>query len=270
MFRKPPSVVITRCVAAVVAVAVIAVAAVAPGPAASAGGSVTPPPGPKAALSSHPPAVGVNANGRLEVFAVGADDALWHIWQFAANGDWSGWDRLGGDLRGAPAVGVNANGRLEVFAVGADDALWHIWQFAANGDWSGWDRLGNGREDGLFSDSTLRAARNADGRLEVFGLEGTAPSSRSSRGQMNVLNDKWSVAPLVGGTAGDHGGSGFEWAARGVKDEMLGRGVISPSGTGLLLTHASQDSPNGWWGSWVSIGSPLEDSRRSFATSTPR
>jgi hypothetical protein len=223
MFRKPPSVVVTRCAAAVVAVAVIAVVAVAPGPAASAGGSVTPPPGPKAALSSHP-----------------------------------------------PAVGVNANGRLEVFAVGADDALWHIWQFAANGDWSGWDRLGNGREDGLFSDSTLRAARNADGRLEVFGLEGTAPSSRSSRGQMNVLNDKWSVAPLVGGTAGDHGGSGFEWAARGVKDEMLGRGVISPSGTGLLLTHASQDSPNGWWGSWVSIGSPLEDSRRSFATSTPR
>ena len=32
-----------------------------------------------------------NLDGRLEVFARGTDDALWHIWQFAPNNGWSAW-----------------------------------------------------------------------------------------------------------------------------------------------------------------------------------
>ena len=32
----------------------------------------------------------------LEVFARGADKALWHIWQLAPNGTWSGWRSAGG------------------------------------------------------------------------------------------------------------------------------------------------------------------------------
>jgi len=32
-----------------------------------------------------------NQDGRLELFARGADKALWHIWQVAPNGGWSGW-----------------------------------------------------------------------------------------------------------------------------------------------------------------------------------
>lgn len=31
-----------------------------------------------------------SANGRLEVFTVGGDGALWHIWQTAPNQGWSG------------------------------------------------------------------------------------------------------------------------------------------------------------------------------------
>jgi len=44
------------------------------------------------------PVVGRNADGRLEVFAIGPDNALWHIWQTAANSGWSQWSSLGGAL----------------------------------------------------------------------------------------------------------------------------------------------------------------------------
>ena len=82
-----------------------------------------------------------NADGRLEVFARGADKALWHIWQTAPNDGWSGWSSLGGWIDQLDADQDN-DGRLEVFARGADEALWHIWQTAPNGNWSGWSSLG--------------------------------------------------------------------------------------------------------------------------------
>ncbi|SCZ61347.1 hypothetical protein SAMN02982990_01699, partial [Photorhabdus luminescens] len=95
------------------------------------------------------PAVYANADGRLEVFARGADNihnALWHIWQTAPNSGWSDWQYLGNVLTSDPAVYANADGRLEVFARGSDKALWHIWQKVASGSWSsswsGWTSLG--------------------------------------------------------------------------------------------------------------------------------
>ena len=42
--------------------------------------------------------VAQNADGRLEVFARGTDNALWHKWQTAPNSGWSGWGTLGGVL----------------------------------------------------------------------------------------------------------------------------------------------------------------------------
>ena len=83
-----------------------------------------------------------NGDGRLEVFARGDDNALWHIWQIAPNNGWSGWASLGGNFPGQPAVWMNADGRLEVFVRGDDNALWHIWQTAPNNGWSGWTSLG--------------------------------------------------------------------------------------------------------------------------------
>jgi hypothetical protein len=35
-----------------------------------------------------------NAEGRLEIFARGADNAIWHIWQTRPNSGWSGWSRI--------------------------------------------------------------------------------------------------------------------------------------------------------------------------------
>src|SRR5258708_23703237 len=92
------------------------------------------------------PAVGHNADGRLEVFArVGlmSTGELWHIWQTAPNG-WSTWSNLGGEV-GAHvlAVGQNQDGRQEVFAISSVGTLRHIWQTMPNGGWGGWRDLGS-------------------------------------------------------------------------------------------------------------------------------
>lgn len=77
---------------------------------------------------SSDPVVASNADGRLEAFARGSDNAVCHIWQTAPNGNWSGWAGLGGVLTSNIAVGSNADGRLEAFGRGTDNALYHIWQ----------------------------------------------------------------------------------------------------------------------------------------------
>jgi hypothetical protein len=82
-----------------------------------------------------------NADGRLEVFVIGSDHALWHMWQTAPGNGWSGWASLGGWIDRL-TTGQNADGRLEVFARGADQALWHMWQTAPSNGWSGWASLG--------------------------------------------------------------------------------------------------------------------------------
>ena len=63
--------------------------------------------------------VAQNNDGRMEVFARGADQSLWHKWQTTPNSGWSGWESLGGWVD-MISVGHNADGRLEVFARGAD------------------------------------------------------------------------------------------------------------------------------------------------------
>ena len=91
------------------------------------------------------PFVRKNDDGRLEVFTVGTDGALWHIWQVAPNGTWSEWASLGNpptaNVQSAPSVRKNKDGRLEAFGICSDGALWHIWQISPGGVWGSWDSL---------------------------------------------------------------------------------------------------------------------------------
>ena len=96
-------------------------------------------------------AVGSNADGRLELFALDTSAGLaWHNWQNSPSGsqDWHGWERLFDAAGlGRIAVGSNADGRLELFALDTSAGLiWHVWQNNPSGsqDWSGWERLGGG------------------------------------------------------------------------------------------------------------------------------
>lgn len=47
-----------------------------------------------------------NSDGRLEVFGVDTDRAVWHKWQTVPHaGPWSGWNSLGGFLIDDTAIG---------------------------------------------------------------------------------------------------------------------------------------------------------------------
>lgn len=88
------------------------------------------------------PSVVANADGRLEIFARGADAAVWHNWQLSSGGAWAGWNSLGGVIVGAPAAAINADGRLEVFVLGGGNTIWHGFQTSPGNGWSGWMSLG--------------------------------------------------------------------------------------------------------------------------------
>jgi hypothetical protein len=189
------------------------------------------------------PAVASNADGRLEVFFRGSDNALWHIWQTGGlNPPWSGGERLGTlALSGNPAVARNRDGRLEVFVRGPDNALWHIWQTGGtNPAWSGWESLGGA----ILGDPAV--AVNADGRMEVF-----------VRGTDRAVYHRWQTRP-----------SGGPWGGYGLLGGiLLDDPVVVPNADGRLevfgcgadqaLWHTWQASPSsGPWIGWLSLGAP--------------
>lgn len=184
-------------------------------------------------------AVGKNQDGRLEVFARGAEDfALWHIWEFSPGGNWSVWSSLGGKIDRL-AVESNQDGRFEVFARNiADQALWHIWQTSPNNGWSAWWSLG-GQID------LLAVEPNQDGRLEVF-----------ARGTDMALWHIWQLTP---------GGSWSGWWSLGGQIDLLsvtanqdGRIEVFARGTDKALWHIWQTAPNNGWSGWSSLGGVID------------
>ena len=171
--------------------------------------------------------------GRLEVFARGGDQALWHKWQTAPNNGWGGWESLGGwiDLL---SIGQNADGRLEAFVRGGDRAVWHKWQVTPGGAWSGWASRGGWID-------ILTVGRNEDGRLEVF-----------ARGADAAVWHQWQTAP-------NNGWSG--WASLGgwidrltIGNNADGRLEIFARGADGAVWHKWQTAPNNGWSGWASLG----------------
>ena len=121
--------------------------------------------------------IGSNEDRRQELFAMGADDALWHVWQTTINGGWSDWqslDRPQDRALSEPTVQRNADGHLEVFAPG-NGAFCNRWQETWRDGpdkvvWrrQGWNEKPKPRpEVGL---TWLEAALNFQDRLETLAL----------------------------------------------------------------------------------------------------
>jgi hypothetical protein len=77
--------------------------------------------------------VGGPLDRKLEVLALGEDDALWHAWQIDQPPNWSHWESLGSPsakIRTADhlTIGSNRDGRLEVLAMGQDGNVWQTSQ----------------------------------------------------------------------------------------------------------------------------------------------
>lgn len=125
--------------------------------------------------------VGLNRDGRLEVFVMGEDAALWHVWQVAPNVGWSAWESLGKprdrdfpepkdrDIS-EPVVRENADGHLEVFAIG-DGAFCNRWQEAPNSTiWrhQGWNA--KPAPSSAVQLVSIEAALNFENRIEALGF----------------------------------------------------------------------------------------------------
>ncbi|MFE1664459.1 hypothetical protein [Microbacterium sp. P02] len=169
-------------------------------------------------------------SGRLDVFAAGTDNAMWHKW---FDGGWHEWESLGGIITSDPAATSWASGRLDVFARGTDNALWHKW---FDGGWHDWESLGGGLSSGPA------AASWGSGRLDVF-----------VRGTDNALWHKWfdgrwhDWESLGGGLTSDPAVA--SWGS--------GRLDVFVRGTDNALWHKWFD---GRWHDWESLGGGLSAS----------
>lgn len=171
------------------------------------------------------------APGRLDVFARGGDNTLWH--RYFENG-WSDWESLGGFLTSDPSAVSWGNGRIDVFARGGDNALYHKW--FENG-WSDWESLAGS----LIFGPDVCSAR--PGHLDVF-----------VRGEDNALwhryidENGWSEWESLGGfltsdpTAVSWGNNRIDVFARGGDN---------------ALWHKWLD---GAWSDWESLGGSLSSS----------
>lgn len=88
--------------------------------------------------------VGMNQDGRLEVFVIGTDHAVWHRWQSAAGrGPWSGWFSMGGYAISGPSVFSRFNGSnvIGLHVTGSDHGIWNRHQAAPNCCWTPWNEV---------------------------------------------------------------------------------------------------------------------------------
>jgi hypothetical protein len=202
------------------------------------------------------PAVAASADGRLEVFTVAADGALWHIWETTLNGTWSNWMSHGQPqgslgLNGTPVIAANSEGRLELLLTGNDSQLWHIWQTAPSQGWSP-DWLSHGEPPGGFFSSSAMAA-SVDGRLELF-----ATGADQQLWHINQLtpSGSWSGwythGRPVDSTTAPVGAGGTPTVALNSANRL----ELFLAGTNNELWHIWQTTPGGPWSSWYSHGKP--------------
>ena len=182
-------------------------------------------------------------SGRVDLFARGGDNALWHLASLDGGVTWGGWETLGGILTSGPTSASWAEGRIDIFVEGADSALWHMPY--ANG-WLGWRTLGGG----LSSDPEV--ASWAANRLDVFvrGLDGAL-------WHIDWFATGWSGFESLGG--GISGGAGAASTSAGTVD------VFARGNDGALWTRSWTGTA---WVSWFSLGGGMAPDPDAAATSS--
>ncbi len=182
---------------------------------------------------ASPCTVGRNQDGRLEVFARGYNNQIYHNYQ-NPDRSWSGWTSLGGDIRDIPVVAMNSDGRLEVFARGADNSVVHCWQTAPNSGWSQVYSMG-GNITGVPVLGTL-----PDGRLEMF--------VRWSNG---AVYHAWQTPPNGWSGFASLGGSITDIPAVGRNQD--GRMEVFARTSNGTVWHNYHLTPYGSWSGWYTM-----------------
>ncbi|MGE3781957.1 MAG: hypothetical protein AB7H71_04360, partial [Alphaproteobacteria bacterium] len=206
---------------------------------------------PSAAVGLTSIAIAGNQDGRLQVFALGADGLAHTIWQQSPGGDWSAWGMLAAanPAISALAVAQDRDGRLEVFALRQPDSagnivLTHTWQTAPNGGWNSWqDWPLPSSGQGMTS---LAAIRDQEGCLAVVVLGAAGQTAQAAR----------QTSPGIGWS---------DWLGIGAPSVALSQPALMMNRDGSLEIFALGSDGNLWhqwqsgatWGSgWFSLGSP--------------
>jgi hypothetical protein len=120
------------------------------------------------------PVLRLNSEGRLELFIVGSDGAVYHLWQYAVSGGWNQWIPHGAPpgVRFSPSLALETvdNGRLALFAVGSDGALYSISQIVPSGGWTYWQNHGTPPGTTIAGELTVVAHDDV-----TLGINGASP-----------------------------------------------------------------------------------------------
>jgi hypothetical protein len=134
--------------------------------------------GPDGLQLSGIPSIATNQDGRLEMFARGADGTAYHVWENSTD-HWATWAPMPTQIITSNiGAALTIDGRLQVFARGADGSLVTSWQIEPNSGWHVWENLGGN----LAPDATPAVALNSWGQLQVF-VRWSDGSIRSRRQQ---------------------------------------------------------------------------------------
>ena len=192
-----------------------------------------------AANMTSAPAVASWAPGRLDVFARGQDNALYHTYTTNGGQTWVYWQRIPANMTSAPTAVSWGTDRIDVFARGTDNALYHTYTIDGGTTWVYWTRINANMS------SAPAVASWGPNRLDVF-----------ARGQDLALYHTYSTN---GGT------TWIYWERLGASMTSDPAAVSAPGsnridvfarGNDNAVYRRTYDTVNGWQ-YWVRIGGNL-------------
>lgn len=208
--------------------------------------------------------VGQNEDGRLEVFCIGNDLNMWHIWQLAPNANWiDHWTSLGqppaAPLGPTQTVAVrNELDELEVFVGNVTTGeIWSTWQEEPNGIWTpNWNSLGIPPVPAQqLSFDVIRSGAGPSHWLEVIaGGAGAFWHNVRAFGPTSSWTG-WSViADPPPGTSPSAGFPSVE-VLRLNQDARVEL-TCSVAGNDFWHTWQTAPDPDSWSGIWDNLGQP--------------
>jgi hypothetical protein len=198
------------------------------------------------------PAVGVNKDGRLEVFIVGTNSSIYHAYQKVAGSsaatNWSAFSIVSSSRvsqTGKLTVGKWSNGALDLFVIGTDTILYHNYQKTAGNStsWSGFTGLGGNWEEG----ADISVASENDGRVDVFVIDGLGSLQNNFQTSINSTN--WNGWHNISSAVGITSRTTVARDAFGILNAF----VLGTDGICYYKTETAANSPASWT-SWSSLG----------------
>lgn len=146
---------------------------------------------------------------RLDVFARGLDDYIWHTYR-DEQGKWYGWESVGGlKMASDPSAVARANGQISIFASDANSHVWTKAYSLGNDRWGPWLPLPVKAIVGGPD-----ATRTADNRIDVFarGVDDAIwHTSVTYKGNIPDLKNAPAWESLGGECSSDPSAVGVNW-----------------------------------------------------------